>query len=85
LLVGPRYRVYEQHAIHPGHQPGGHDDIGGAECRRGAGRTGRSSSVSDFHVESLRSAGGGTGHGATLWGLLMSPHPLPARVGDQFA
>jgi hypothetical protein len=25
----------------------------------------------------------GTGHGATLWGLLMFPHPLPARVGDQ--
>jgi hypothetical protein len=24
----------------------------------------------------------GTGHGATLWGLLMFPHPLPARVGD---
>lgn len=27
----------------------------------------------------------GTGHGATLRGLLMFPHPLPARVGDQFA
>ena len=27
----------------------------------------------------------GAGHGATLWGLLMFPHPLPARVGDQFA
>ncbi len=25
----------------------------------------------------------GTGHGATLWGLLMFPHPWPARVGDQ--
>jgi hypothetical protein len=25
----------------------------------------------------------GTGHGATLWGLLMFPHPLPARVHDQ--
>ena len=25
----------------------------------------------------------GTGHGATLWGLLMFPHPLPARTGDQ--
>ncbi|HSR83378.1 MAG TPA: hypothetical protein VLM11_04265 [Streptosporangiaceae bacterium] len=25
----------------------------------------------------------GTGHRATLWGLLMFPHPLPARVGDQ--
>ena len=25
----------------------------------------------------------GTGQGATLWGLLMFPHPLPARVGDQ--
>lgn len=25
----------------------------------------------------------GTGHGATLWGLLMFPHALPARVGDQ--
>jgi hypothetical protein len=25
----------------------------------------------------------GTGHGATLWGLLMFPHVLPARVGDQ--
>jgi hypothetical protein len=25
----------------------------------------------------------GTGHGATLWGLLMFPHPLPAQVGDQ--
>jgi hypothetical protein len=25
----------------------------------------------------------GTGHDATLWGLLMFPHPLPARVGDQ--
>jgi hypothetical protein len=25
----------------------------------------------------------GAGHGATLWGLLMFPHPLPARVGDQ--
>src|SRR5689334_19353445 len=25
----------------------------------------------------------GTGHGATMWGLLMFPHPLPARVGDQ--
>jgi hypothetical protein len=25
----------------------------------------------------------GTGRGATLWGLLMFPHPLPARVGDQ--
>lgn len=25
----------------------------------------------------------GTGHGASLWGLLMFPHPLPARVGDQ--
>lgn len=25
----------------------------------------------------------GTGHGATLWGLLMFPHPLPARAGDQ--
>lgn len=25
----------------------------------------------------------GTGQGATLWGLLMLPHALPARVGDQ--
>jgi hypothetical protein len=25
----------------------------------------------------------GTGHGATLWGLLMFPRALPARVGDQ--
>jgi hypothetical protein len=25
----------------------------------------------------------GTGHGATLWGLLMFPHALPARAGDQ--
>ena len=25
----------------------------------------------------------GTGHGASLWGLLMFPHTLPARVGDQ--
>ncbi len=25
----------------------------------------------------------GTGHGASLWGLLMFPHLLPARVGDQ--
>jgi hypothetical protein len=25
----------------------------------------------------------GTGHGATLWGLLMFRHALPARVGDQ--
>jgi hypothetical protein len=25
----------------------------------------------------------GTGHGATLWGLLMFAHALPARVGDQ--
>ena len=25
----------------------------------------------------------GTGNGATLWGLLMFLHPLPARVGDQ--
>jgi hypothetical protein len=25
----------------------------------------------------------GTGHGVTLWGLLMFPHALPARVGDQ--
>src|SRR5262249_53471872 len=25
----------------------------------------------------------GTGHGVTLWGLLMFPHPLPASVGDQ--
>ena len=25
----------------------------------------------------------GTGRGATLWGLLMFPHPLPAQVGDQ--
>jgi hypothetical protein len=25
----------------------------------------------------------GTGRGVTLWGLLMFPHPLPARVGDQ--
>lgn len=25
----------------------------------------------------------GTGHGASLWGLLMFPHPLPAQVGDQ--
>jgi len=25
----------------------------------------------------------GTGHGATLWGLLMFGHALPARVGDQ--
>jgi hypothetical protein len=25
----------------------------------------------------------GTGHGARLWGLLMFPHRLPARVGDQ--
>jgi len=25
----------------------------------------------------------GTGHDATLWGLLMFPHALPARVGDQ--
>jgi len=25
----------------------------------------------------------GTGHGATLWGLLMFPQPLPARTGDQ--
>jgi hypothetical protein len=25
----------------------------------------------------------GTGHGATLWGLLMFQHSLPARVGDQ--
>jgi hypothetical protein len=24
----------------------------------------------------------GTGHGASLWGLLMFPHALPARVGD---
>jgi hypothetical protein len=25
----------------------------------------------------------GTARGVTLWGLLMFPHPLPARVGDQ--
>lgn len=25
----------------------------------------------------------GTGHGASLWGLLMSAHPMPFRVGDQ--
>lgn len=25
----------------------------------------------------------GTGRDATPWGLLMFPHPLPARVGDQ--
>jgi hypothetical protein len=25
----------------------------------------------------------GTGHDATLWGLLMFPHALPAQVGDQ--
>jgi hypothetical protein len=25
----------------------------------------------------------GTGQGASLWGLLMFPHPLPARTGDQ--
>ena len=25
----------------------------------------------------------GTGHSVTLWGLLMFPHALPARVGDQ--
>jgi hypothetical protein len=25
----------------------------------------------------------GTGHSATLWGLLMFPRALPARVGDQ--
>jgi hypothetical protein len=25
----------------------------------------------------------GTGHGASLWGLLMFARPLPARVGDQ--
>jgi hypothetical protein len=25
----------------------------------------------------------GTGHDVTLWGLLMFPHALPARVGDQ--
>jgi hypothetical protein len=25
----------------------------------------------------------GTGHGASLWGLLMFPHAMPARVGDQ--
>ena len=25
----------------------------------------------------------GTGHGVTLWGLLMFPHSMPARVGDQ--
>jgi hypothetical protein len=25
----------------------------------------------------------GTSHGVTLWGLLMFPHALPARVGDQ--
>jgi len=25
----------------------------------------------------------GTGHGASLWGLLMFPHRLTARVGDQ--
>lgn len=24
----------------------------------------------------------GTGHDATLWGLLMFPHPLPPRIGD---
>jgi hypothetical protein len=85
LARGARYRVYEQHAVHPGHQPGGHDDIGGAECRRGAGRTGMSSSVSGYHVESLRSAGGRHRARRHASGLLMSPHPLPARVGDQFA
>ena len=38
--------MYERHAV----QPGGHGNIGDAECCRGAGRTGMSSSVSDYHV-----------------------------------
>ncbi len=35
------------------------------------------------HFDSFLPQVEGTGHGATLWGLLMFAHPLPARVGDQ--
>lgn len=40
------------------------------------------SGVTDYPLQLLPQVEG-TGHGATLWGLLMFSHPLPARVGDQ--
>ena len=73
--------MYKRRAV----QPGGQGDIRGAECCPGAGHTGMSCSASDYHVESLRSAGGrhwARRHTVKPAGV---PHPLPARIGDQFA
>ena len=52
---------------------------------RGAGRTGMSSSASDYHVESLRSAGGRNRAQRHASGHADVPHPLAVRVGGQFA
>jgi hypothetical protein len=50
------------------------DVLGTPGCHQASPR-----SVVSSHLPEVK----GTGHGATLWGLLMFPHPPPARVGEQ--
>jgi|SRR5580700_11251779 hypothetical protein len=63
-----------EHAATPEATPNGGHALGAPGCRPASPVT----VVNRFLAEVE-----GTGHGATLWGLLMFPHPLPARVGDQ--
>jgi hypothetical protein len=62
-----------EHTATPELTPSGHA-LGAPGCRPTSPVTVFDSFLPQVH---------GTGHGATLWGLLMFPHPLPARVGDQ--
>jgi hypothetical protein len=66
-------RSATEHRVTPEPAPSGHT-LGAPGCRP-------ASPVTIFN--SFLPQVQGTGHGATLWGLLMFPHPLPARVGDQ--
>src|SRR5580700_10357129 len=63
-----------EHAATPEATPNGGHALGAPGCRPASPVT----VVNRFLAEVE-----GTGHGATLWGLLMFPHPLPARIGDQ--
>jgi hypothetical protein len=66
-------RPATEHAATPEPTPSGHA-LGAPGCRPPSPVT-----VFNSFLPQVQ----GTGHGATLWGLLMFPNPLPARIGDQ--
>jgi len=66
-------RPAAEHTATPRIVPSGHT-LGAPGCRPASPVT-----VFDGFIPQVQ----GTGHGATLWGLLMFPRPLPARVGDR--